>query len=126
MHHVLRPDIAIADRDVEVLHGRELQCLEPRLQTLLGTVHAGLAESLRQFRLPCIKLLLALLLMEEAADTGARLAGDNEALPLRRRRAATGGHDLDLVPVLQLVPEREQPPVDLGADAGIANLAVYG
>ena len=70
-------------------------------------------------------MLLALLLMNEAADAGARLAGDDEALPLRRRRAAARGHDLDLVAVLQLMAQRQQPAVDLRADAGVAHLAVH-
>ena len=63
--------------------------------------------------------------MDEAADAGARLAGDDEAVPLRRRRAAAGGHDLDLVAVFQVVAQRHQPAVDLGADAGVADLAVH-
>ncbi len=67
-------------------------------------------------------MLLALLLMDEAADARARLAGDDEAFPLRRRRAAARGHDLDLVAVLQLMPQRQQPAVDLRADAGVAHL----
>src|ERR1700733_15393337 len=71
-------------------------------------------------------MLLALLLVYEAADPRARLAGDDEAFPLRRRRAAARGHDLDLVAVLQFVTQRQQPAVHLGADTGVANLAVHG
>ena len=81
----------------------------------------ALASSAR----PMSQVLLALLLVDEAADARARLAGDDEALPLRRRRAAARGHDLDLVAVLQLVAQRHQPAVDLGADAGVAHLAVH-
>ena len=65
-----------------------------------------LAERLGDFRPAGIEVLLALLRVDEAADAGARLAGDDEAFPLRVRRAAAGGHDLDLVAVLQLVAQR--------------------
>jgi hypothetical protein len=70
-------------------------------------------------------VLLALLLVDEAANARARLAGDDEPLPLLRRGAAARGHDLDLVAVLELIAQRHQPPVHLGADAGVTNLAMH-
>ncbi len=68
----------------------------------------------------------ALLLGDETADAGARLAGDDKTLPLRGRRAAPRRHYLDLVAVLQLIAQRHKATVDLGADAGIANLTMDG
>ena len=85
----------------------------------------GLAERLREFRASRVQMLLALLLVDEPADARARLAGDDEPFPLRRRRAAACRHDLDLVAVLQLMAQRQQPAVDLRADAGIAHLRVH-
>ena len=126
MHHVARADIAVADGDVEVVDARQLQHLQRRLQRPFRTIHPGRAERLGQFGAADIDMFFALLLMHEAADARARLAGDDEPLPLRRRRAAAGGHDLDLVAVLQLVAQRQQPAVHLGADTGIADLAVHG
>ena len=63
--------------------------------------------------------------MDEAADAGARLAGDDEAFPARVGLAAAGGDDLDLVAVFQLVAQRDDLAVDLGADAVVADLAVH-
>ena len=55
------------------------------------------------------------------------------ALPVATNRshcgdggAAARGHDLHLVAVLQQVAQRHQPAVHLGADAGVADLAVHG
>src|SRR5205809_2825867 len=64
--------------------------------------------------------------MHEAANARTRLAGDDEALPLRGRRAPARGHDLDLVAVLELVAERHEPSVHLRPDARVADLAVHG
>ena len=50
----------------------------------------------------------------------------HEAFPRRTRRVAARRHDLDLVAVLQHMLQRHQPAVDLGADAGVAHLAVHG
>ena len=82
VHHILRADIAVADRDVEIVRRGELQRLQRRLQRLLRAVHAGLAERLRQLRASGVEMLLALLLMDEAADARARLAGDDDSAPI--------------------------------------------
>ena len=103
-----------------------LQRLQRRLEHLLRAVQPFLPERLGQRGAAGIGLALALLLMHEAADARTRLAGDDEPLPLRGRRAAARGHDLDLVAVLQLVAQRHQPAVHLRADAGVADLAVHG
>ena len=126
MDHVARADIAHADRDVKIVQRRLLQRLQRRLQHLFRSVHAFGAEHLHQFGAALVAVLLALLLVDEAADARARLAGDDEAFPGRARRVAARGHDLDLVAVLQHVLQRHQPAVDLRPDAAVAHLAVHG
>ena len=59
-----------------------------------------------------------------AADRGARLAGDDERFPGRRRRLAVGADDLDLVAVLQFGQERRHAAVDLAADRRVADIGV--
>src|SRR5215510_11817319 len=83
-------------------------------------------EGLVQKRTTELQVLLALARAYEAADRGLGLAGDDEALPGRRRRLRLGCDDLDLVAVGELGPERQHAAVDLGADSGIADLAVNG
>ena len=73
-----------------------------------------------------VDVVLALLLGDVTADAGAGLAGDDEAFPGGGWGAAAGGEDLDLVAVLQLVAERHEAAVDLGADRRVADLAVDG
>ncbi len=61
-----------------------------------------------------------------AADRGARLAGDDERLPGRRRRGLRlRGDDLDLVAVLEFGHQRRDLAVDLAADRGVADVGVH-
>src|SRR5665213_3592799 len=117
---------ALADRDHEILARRAVESAQHFVQRLLGGFVAFLAERLLQDRLAASEILVALLRADEAPDAGARLAGDDEPLPGRRRGLRLGGYDIDLVAVGENRPQRHQPPVDLGADAGIADLAVHG
>ena len=89
------------------------------------TVVALLVEGLVEQRLAELDVLLALAHADEAADRGLGLAGDDEALPGRRRRLRLRGDDLDLVAVGELRAQRQHAAVDLGADAGVADLAVH-
>ena len=123
---VLRADVAVADGDVEVVAAGGLQRLQRGVEHFFGAVDAFLAERLGQCGAAGVDVALALLLGDVAADAGAGLAGDDEAFPGRAGGAAAGGHDLDLVAVLQLVAKRHQAAVDLGADAGVADHAVDG
>src|SRR5258708_30589065 len=85
-----------------------------------------MAERLLQDGLAEIEILLALLRADEAADAGACLAGDDEALPGRRRRLRLRGDDVDLIAVGQRRAQRREPAVDLGADAGVADRRMDG
>ena len=126
VHHVPGQLVAIADGDIQFLDRRDLQRLQRWFQRPLRPIDAGLAERLGQFDLAGLPALLTLFLVDEPPDPRPSLAGDDETIPLRRRSATAGRHDLHLVTVLQMMPQRHQPAVDLGADAGIADLAVHG
>jgi hypothetical protein len=117
---------AFADRDIEILGRGAVELLQHRLERLLGEILALLAERLLHDGLAEIEVLGALLGADVAADAGARLAGDDKTLPGWRRRLRLRGDDLDLVAVDQLGAQRQQPPVDLGADAGVADLRMDG
>src|SRR3546814_19620174 len=69
-----------------------------------------------------IGVLGPLLLADELADPRPRLAGDREALPLRRRPGGPRRDDLHLVAVGELMAPREQPAYHLGSHAGVADL----
>ena len=70
--------------------------------------------------------LLAFLVADEAAHSGARLAGGDEAQPARLRVLRFGGEDFDLVAILEHRPERHDAAVDLGADRAVAKVGVDG
>src|SRR5258708_9595827 len=85
-----------------------------------------MAERLLQDGLAEIEVLMALLRADEEADAGACLAGDDEALPGRRRRLRLRGDDVDLIAIGQRRAQRREPAVDLGADAGVADRRMDG
>ena len=70
--------------------------------------------------------LVALLVADEAAHSGARLAGDDEAKPGRLRVLRLGREDFDLVAILEDGAQRNDPAVDLGADRAVAEVGVDG
>src|SRR5205814_4534190 len=106
----------LADGDVEVLDRLRLEGLEHRRERLFRELLALLPEGFLHDRLAEIEVLLALLRADEAADGRSGLARDHEALPGRRRRLRLGGHDVDLIAVLQRSAQRHQPAIDLGTD----------
>ena len=70
-------------------------------------------------------VLVALLALEPLTDLLARVARGHEVEPVARRAVrALRRDDLDDVAVLQLVVERHEAVVHLGADAGVADLGV--
>ena len=71
-------------------------------------------------------ILLADGVLGGPADGGARLAGDDDRFPGGRRHLRLGADDLDLVAVLQFGHQRHDAAVDLGADAGVADIGVDG
>jgi len=83
VHHVLRHGVAVADRNVQIVSSGELQRLQGLLQHFFRAVDTGLTERLGELGLSRGTGLLTLFLMDEPADTRARLSGDNETLPLR-------------------------------------------
>src|SRR5882757_9181796 len=124
--HLARADQARPDIGDQIVGGGLLEVGLHAVQALVGDFVALLVEGLVQERLAELQVLLALARADEPADGGLGLAGDGEALPGRRRRLGPRGHDLDLVAVGELGAERQHAAVDLGADAGVADLAVHG
>ena len=124
--HFARADDARAHRGDQVVDGGVLEVGLHALEALLGRLVAFLVEGLLEQRAAELDVLLALARADEAADRGLSLAGDGEALPGRRRRLRLRGHDLDLVAIGELRAQRQHATVDLGADAGVAHLAVHG
>src|SRR6185369_10866083 len=111
---------------IEVLDRRAVELRQYRFERPLGKIVTVLAERLLQNGAAEIEILRALLRADEAADAGPRLAGDDKALPGRRRRLRLRGDDVDLIAVLQPGAQRQQAAVYLGADAGIADLGMDG
>ena len=70
-------------------------------------------------------VLVALLALEPGPDLLAGVAGPDDVQPVARRSVlALGRDDLDDVAVLEPVVERDEPVVDLGADAAMADVGV--
>src|SRR5712691_10634114 len=113
-----------ADGDVKILDRGAMEAGEYGFERPLRKPLALLAERLLHDGAAEIEILGALLGADEAADAGARLAGDDKALPGRRRGLRLRGDDLDLVAIRELGAQRQQPAIDPGADAGIADLRV--
>ena len=125
--HFLRPECAGGDRDVEIVQRWPVSALwRPASRIFSEPSTPSWRKALASADLPASRCWSRICWREEAADAGARLAGDDEAFPGRRRRAAAGGENFHLVAVLQFVAQRHQPAVDAGADAGIADLAMHG
>src|SRR3954469_7727638 len=115
----------LTDCDVQILDGSAIELRQNRFERPFGKVMALLPERLLHDRTAEIEVLGALLRPDKAADAGARLAGDDKPLPGRRRGLRLRGDDLNLIAVLQLRAQRQQAAVDLGADAGIADLGMH-
>ena len=70
-------------------------------------------------------VLVPLLALEPLADLFAGVAGADDVHPVARRPVGRlGRHDLHDVAVLQLVVQRHEAVVDLGADAAVAHVGV--
>src|SRR6516165_3050300 len=75
--------VPLSDRDIEILDRRAIERLEYRFEGSLRKLLALLAERLLQNGAPEIEVLRALLRADEAANAGARFAGDDKPLPRR-------------------------------------------
>ena len=114
----------LPDRDIKVFDARAVEDFQHRFERALGKLLAVLAIGLLQDSAAEIEVLGALLGADKAPDARPSLAGDDKTLPIRRRGLRLGRNDLDLVSIGQLAPQRQQAPVDLGADAAVADLRV--
>src|SRR5437867_2615536 len=64
--------------------------------------------------------------MDPRADLAAGPRGLDDRQPVAARTVGGGGEDLYDVPVLERCPQRDDPPVDAGADAAVADVRVDG
>src|SRR5262249_1922344 len=108
---VLRIDLAVADRDEELLHvldGERLHQLASLWIVLeqLRKGHARLWELALEELAAETKRLLALLGAEVVANLRARARGDDEVEPVLVRLLVRARDDLDDVAVAKLVAER--------------------
>ena len=124
-HHVAGEHLAAADRRQHVLDGDARQAGQGAFQLLVGEGPAGALEGALQDLVAEAGILPAHGGAGGAADRGARLAGDDEGFPGRRRRLALGADDLDLVAVLQLGQQRRHAAVDLAAHRRVADIGVH-
>src|SRR5690606_34584778 len=120
------PENARADTGTEILDRARLEDLEDTVERLLGVFVALLPEQVLQHRPAELGVLGMLLLARETTDAGARLAGDDDALPFQGGLRGLRGDDLDLIAVAQHLAQLDHAAIDLGADAGVADLAVDG
>ena len=117
-------DLAVAHRDQELALAGVAETLGERLA--LGLVE-GRPFPLEQEREDVLAHRIGALLLaltDGAADGGAGLAGRGDGDPVRGRPMVLVADDLDLVARVQLGDERHDPAVDLGADAGVADVGV--
>src|SRR4051794_20530910 len=122
-------DLRPAERDVEVVGLLEAHLADDvREQRRAGQLlrrQAGLVEVLLQQLAAGVLGVLARLGLEPGADLVARAGGLDHREPVARRAPlALGGEHLDDVARLQLVVQRHDLAVDLGADAAVADVGV--
>jgi hypothetical protein len=107
----------LAHRDAEIFDRRAVDWsgLPERALENAAVLAERLAGSAAE-----IEILRALLRADEAAYAGARLAGDDKALPGRRRGLRLRGDDVDLIAVARCAAAKAGRL--FGADAGVADL----
>ena len=125
----LRRDLALAEGDVEVVGLAEAHLAdhvgEQRRAGDPLRRQAGLAQGGVQLLAPAALGVLAALALEQGADLVARAAGAHQREPVARRAALLlGGQDLDDVAAVELVVQRHDLAVDLGADAAVPDVGV--
>ena len=133
LHHLvgdgLGRDLALAEGDVEVgrfavAHLADHVRQQRRDRDLLHR-QAALAQRLLERLAAALLRVLAPFLFEEGADLVAGAAGAHQVQPVARRPALLlGGQDFDDVAGAQLVVQRDDVAVDLGADAAVADVGV--
>jgi hypothetical protein len=130
-HHVLRADVALADRRIQRRHVHQVEVLGNGLQRVVAEQPLQRLPLLAQqpgYRLlALLDRLFTALLGEPLADLGARRGLFDEVQPVPARPGARrlGGEDLDHVAVVELTLQWHQPSVDPGADAAMSDLGVH-
>ena len=125
LHQRLVADPLARDRDHQLVLVLDLELLERALQRILVELGRKPRDDLVVDLAAELDRLLALLVADEAAHAGARLAGGDEAQPARLRVLRLRGEDFDLVAILEHRPQRHDAAVDLGADGAVAKVGVH-
>ena len=125
-HDLPELDTAVTDGGVEVVDRITVMPLDDRLHALLeifiGELHARLLALVLKHRLTLGDILLTTLFLEPLADLGTRGIGLDDLEPITLgTRTLFLGQDLDDVAALDLVVDRNDASVDLGADHAIAD-----
>ena len=124
LHQRLVADPLAGDRRHQRILVLDLELLERALERILVEHRRQPLDDLVVDLAAELDGLLALLVADEAAHSGARLAGGDEAQPRRLRVLRLGGEDFDLVAILEDGAQRHHPAVDLGADGAVAKVGV--
>ena len=126
LEHVAREHLAAADRRQHVVDARPRESRKRRFQLVFEKRTPGPLERPSYDLAAEAGILRAHGFAGRPADRGARLAGDDERFPNRRRDLPLLPDDLDLVTVLQHREQSLAPPVDLGTRRRIADVGVDG
>ena len=90
----------------------------------LAELQVMLPEFLLQEVLSESDALLALFGLDPVPDLGHRPRGDHKLQPVLAGMVSRLGDDLDRIPVLELILQRNDVPVHLGADTLVADIRV--
>ena len=119
-------DSLARDGDHQLVVVLDLELLERALQRILVELGGKASDDFVVDLAAELDGFLALLVADEAAHAGARLAGGDEAQPRRLRMLRLRSEDFDLVAILEHRPQRHDAAVDLGADGAVAEVGVDG
>ena len=117
---------AAPDRRHHVFDGRARQPRQRAGELLVRVGDLGALEQAFDDAAAEPGILLAHRRARGAPDRGARLAGDHDRFPRRRRRRLRlRGEDIDLVAIDDFRAERRDLAVDLAAHRGVADVGVH-
>jgi len=125
-HDVDRRELSASDGCNGILHVLLAEAMEYGLQAFTGEDLAGPLKGPLEDAMAEAGILLADRHAGRPANGGARLAGDDDFFPGRRRHLHAGADDLDLVAIVEAGDERHDAAVDLGAHGGVADIGMNG
>ena len=126
VQHGLRGQLVAAHRREHIVHVAHGEARQSGLQEIAAKRLLGALERVLHDALPEPGIFATGRGAVGAANGLARFARHHHLLPGRGRHLYARAHDLDLVAVAKLGHERHDPPVYLGARAGVAHIGVDG